>query len=105
MPKRLQVYVDDDLLEIIEKYSLSVSKGISETLKDLIKVGLKSSKFEKELSLLTKSMKKSYNKLNFLVMLIEQIYSDLEIENPTDYRNNKILRKLERDFSMGINDE
>lgn len=105
MLKKLQVYVDDELFQKINDYSKSRSKDISNTIKELIKMGLKTSKYDKDISLLTNSIKKNNNKLNFLVMLIKQIYSDLEIENPTDYRNNKILRKLERDFSIGITDE
>lgn len=105
MLKKLQVYVDDELFQKINDYSKSRSKDISNTIKELIKMGLKTSKYDKDISLLTNSIKKNNNKLNFLVMLIKQIYSDLEIENPTDYRNNKILRKLERDFSIGLTDE
>lgn len=105
MNKRVQAYVNEEVYEEIEKYSKSNNKKISDGLKDLILNGLNNESYVKEISKLSKQLFKNSNKLKFLVMLIEQVYSDLEIENPTDYRNNKILRKLERDFSMGINDE
>lgn len=102
---RIHFRIDDELLSKIEEYMKNNNCTKTKALISLLEVGLEKT----NASLDIQELKKLYNKLNsrnnFNRILLEQLYSDLEIESLTDPKKNKALQELKtKKFKDPFND-
>lgn len=102
---RIHFRIDDELLSKIEEYMKNNNCTKTKALISLLEVGLEKT----NIALDIEEMKKLYNKLNsrnnFNRTLLEQLYSDLEIESLTDPKKNKALQELKtKKFKDPFND-
>ena len=69
---------------------------------DLLEKGLSQNKIDKVLDHLSNSIDRLNSKTSYTKDLIEQLYSNLEIETETNPKNNKSLQKFKNKYIKDI---
>lgn len=77
----------------------------SEGIRKLIELGLYNLEMNKKLELNSELLSKTYSKSIYIIDLIEKLYSDLEITNNSNPRDNKVLQEFKTNrFKDKFND-
>lgn len=102
---RIHFRIDDELLSKIEEYMKNNNCTKTKALISLLEVGLEKTNTSLDIQEMKKLMNKLNSRNNFNRILLEQLYSDLEIENLTDTKKNKALQELKtKKFKDSFND-
>lgn len=82
----------------VSKYRNAYGFNKSDGARHLLELGVRSSEIEREKELLLEMNSKMFAKLVYLIDLVEKLYSDLEITNDSNPKDNKVLQdfKLNR---------
>ena len=85
---KLSSEVDNKLRKYCNTNKFNFSEGIS----NLIEIGLDNIDCRKQIDFTISMLSKIYSKNAYIVDLIEKLYSDLEIDNNTNPKDNKCLQ-------------
>ena len=66
----------------------------SEGIRNLIELGLYNLEMNKKLELNSELLSKTYSKTIYIIDLVEKFYSDLEITNNSNSKDNKVLQEF-----------
>jgi len=88
------ISISNDLDLDIKKYSESRNIKYSAAVSELTKYGFKYLHEEKNIDQNNMLLDRIYNKEIYIKKLLEQLYSDLEIDNHTNPNNNKSLNQF-----------
>src|SRR5574344_244981 len=66
----------------------------SEGIRNLIELGLYNLEINKKLELNSELLSKTYSKTIYIIDLVEKFYSDLEITNNSNPKDNKVLQEF-----------
>ena len=85
-----------ELDEKVRKYLSDNRLSYSQATSTLIEKGLNDRELREEIELLVKTVEKLNNKINYTRDLLEQLYTDLEIENSLKPKENKALQTFKK---------
>ena len=89
----------EDILKI-KSYSRKKNMTFTSAVRELIKLSLDNEDILERISLLDKDIKKCYYSLNNIVMLLEQLYSDMNFDNITNPKQSKQLNKFKKKLNL-----
>ena len=87
-------YITKDITRKIEEYSKKTGLNFSQSARKLIEIGLSATEENQMLKRNNALLEKIFSRQLYLRDLIEQFYSDMEIEKLSNPRNNKALQKF-----------
>lgn len=91
---RTHITIPDEVDEIIRKYIETNHIKYSQGVVQLIMQAIDNIEIKKKLDLNNSLLDKIYSRSLYTKELIEQFYSDMEIEKLTNPKNNKALQKF-----------
>ena len=96
--KRIHITVPIELEKEIRKYADKNNLFISQSIRKLIENGLDNIEMKKQLEIYNSLMNKIFSRQLYIRDLLEQFYTDMEIEKLLNPKNNKALQqfKLEK---------
>ena len=83
-----------DLDSKITKFRKPNGMNKSDAVRHLIELALYNSEMEKKLDLNSEFLSKMYSKDLYIIDLLEKLYSDLEITNNSNPKDNKVLQEF-----------
>ena len=102
---RIHFRMGDELLSQVEEYMKKHNFNRTQAVISLIKASLNNQKEELAYKKIMILLDKLNSRNNFNRTLLEQLYSDLEIESLTDPKKNKALQELKtKKFKDSFND-
>ena len=89
------VKLTDEVESIVKEYIADKNIGISKGINNLILEGIKNNCDSNQIVSMTNGMKKVLSRTYYLKVLMEQLYSDFNIDEPSDPKNNIGLKKVQ----------
>ena len=86
------VQITNELNDRINHYYQSNGLKYSQGIRNLIELGLYNLETNRQIELNSSLLSKLYSKSIYTIDLIEKMYSDLEITNNSNPKNNKVLQ-------------
>ena len=88
------VQITKELNDRIKQYYLSNGLTKSQGIRSLIELGLYNSELNKNNEFNNALLSKIYSKTIYTIDLVEKLYSDLEISNNSNPKDNKVLQEF-----------
>ena len=92
--KEIHFKADDDIIKILETKKKSTKYPYTKIIIDSIKLAYDYDSLLSLIQDINKVLNSIYGKEFLIIDLIKQLYSDLEIENHTDYNKNQSLKQF-----------
>lgn len=89
------ITLTDEVESFVKKHMEENNIGLSNTLNILILKGIQNIKESNEVSSLSNGIEKVLSRLFYLKVLMEQLYSDFNIDEPSDPKNSIGLKKIQ----------
>lgn len=89
------VKLTDEVESIVKEYIVDKNIGISEGINNLILEGIKNNYDSNQIVSMTDGIKKILSRTYYLKVLMEQLYSDFNIDEPSNPKNNIGLKKVQ----------
>lgn len=89
------VKLTDEVESIVKEYIDDKNIGISEGINNLILEGIKNNYDSNQIVSMTDGIKKVLSRTYYLKVLMEQLYSDFNIDEPSNPKNNIGLKKVQ----------
>lgn len=96
MRKEAHIYFDEELYQVIKKYSTEKKKSINETVNVLVKLGLESNNNNELITKIKNQMNDSNKNINLTFLLLKQLYSDLSFSKLTETSKSESLNQFFR---------
>lgn len=96
---RTHITIPESTNCIVKSYCESNNLKYSQSVTKLIELGVNNIEVNKAININNILMDKINHKLNYTIQLLEQFYSDIEIECLTNPNNNKALQKFKNKFN------
>ena len=90
----IHIKISSEIDNKLRNYCKINGYNLSQGINNLIEFGLKKIDYTKQLDSNTKYLSKIYSKNVYIIELIEKMYSDLEIDNNTNPKDNKSLQEF-----------
>lgn len=91
---RTHISVSEKIDTIIKDYCIKYNLKYSQAVAKLIELGSSNIEVNKAININNNMMDKMYSKLSYTTSLLEQFYSDMELDELTNPNNNKALEKF-----------
>lgn len=101
--KDKHVKLSSELIYQVEEYMKKNDLNFSQAIRTILEVGLNNINLTKSLNLNNSLLDKIYSRQAYTVELIEQFYTDMEIEKVLNPNNNKALQKFKSSRNKDIN--
>ena len=88
------IYLTDEIKNKVKEYSKNTGLNFSQSVRKLLEIGLNSSDTNILLKQNTVLLEKIFSRQLYIRDLMEQFYSDMEIEKLSNPRSNKALQKF-----------
>ena len=88
------IYLTQDIKDRVKEYANNNGLNFSQSARKLIEIGFSTTEENQMLKQNTILLEKIFSRQLYLRDLIEQFYSDMEIEKLSNPRNNKALQKF-----------
>ena len=98
------IYLTDEVEKIISNYRKLNNTRLSETICELIMYSSSSYLENENITSLKKGMDKVSSKTAYLGLLMEQLYSDFNIDNPTNPKESVGLKKFHERIKRNFDD-
>jgi len=89
------VKLTDEVESIVKEYIADKNIGISEGINNLILEGIRNNYDSNQIVSMTDGIKKVLSRTYYLKVLMEQLYSDFNIDEPSNPKNNIGLKKVQ----------
>lgn len=89
------ITLTDEVESFVKKHMEENNIGLSDTLNILILKGIQNIKESNKISSLSNGVEKVLSRLFYLKILMEQLYSDFNIDEPSDPKNSIGLKKIQ----------
>ena len=94
--KDKHIMFDQKEFKLVEEYAKNNNYTFTKAVHELIKIGI-SEKDQSVLKIQTRFIRRD---IKYLIKLVEQIYSDLEVENPTNPKLSKALNYFKDNYRI-----
>lgn len=91
------ISLTDEIDQKVREYCKNDNLNYSQGIRKLIETGLNTKDTNKKLDLNNSLLENIFSKQIYIRDLVEQFYSDMEIEKSTNPKNNKALQKFKLD--------
>lgn len=98
------VHLTDECEIILKKYMEEQKTGVSESINKLIIKGIEKDYNSNQITSITNGMEKVLSRISYLKLLMEQLYSDFNIDDPS-VPNNSVGLKIVKERANKIFDE
>ena len=105
MKSKFQIYVNDDSAKDILEYSKKNKINRSQSCRELIRMGKENIELKNSIDTLANLLYKNISRIKLIETILIQLYSDMQIDVITNPRDNKLIKKIIKDFNMGLYDE
>lgn len=105
MKSKFQIYVNDDSAKDILEYSKKNKINRSQSCRELIRMGKENIELKNSIDTLANLLYKNISRIKLIETMLIQLYSDMQIDVITNPRDNKLIKKIIKDFNMGLYDE
>lgn len=103
--KRTLVNLDDEITQKIKLCQKEQKfKSFSRTINYLIKLGLEKDELNKDIKHIINNSKLQISKSSYIINLLEQIYSDFNLDDITDPRKSISLKKFKERINRSEDD-
>ena len=89
------ITLTDEVESFVKKHMEENNIGLSDTLNILILKGIQNIKESNEVSSLSNGVEKVLSRLFYLKVLMEQLYSDFNIDEPSNPKTSIRLKKIQ----------
>lgn len=94
MSKRTHITIPDEVHEMINDYANKSGIKYSQAVAKLVESGLSNLELSKSINSYTGLLDRMFSKISYNTSLLEQFYSDMELDDLSNPNNNPALRKF-----------
>lgn len=99
MNKRTHISIPENVHNLINDYAIKNGINYSQAVAKLIESGINNIELNKSINSYSGLLDRIFSKLYYNTKLLEQFYSDMEIDDTTNPNKNKGLEKFKAKFN------